>query len=74
MDDSYIVTSYCVIEDILKAYGYQDDVRATISAAEILIVAIIAAKYFQNHHERTLCILIKLGDVPPLSVSRFNRR
>jgi hypothetical protein len=74
MDDTYIVTSYCVIEDILKAYGYQDDVRATISAAEILIVAIVAAKYFQNHHERALCILIKLGDIPPLSVSRFNRR
>ena len=74
MDDTYIVTGYCVIEDILKAYGYQDDVRATISAAEILVVAIVAAKYFQNHHERALCILIKLGDIPPLSVSRFNRR
>lgn len=74
MNDTYIVTAYSVIEDLLKAYGYQDDPRATVSAAEVLIVAVVAAKYFQNHHERALCILVKLGDIPPLSVSRFNRR
>jgi len=74
MNDDYIVTAYSVIDDLLKAYGYKDDVRATICAAEILTVAVVAAKYFQNHHERALCVLIRLGDVPPVSVSRFNRR
>jgi len=74
MNDTYIVTAYSVIADLLKAHGYQDDPRATVSAAEILIVAVVAAKYFQNHHERALCILVKLGDIPRLSVSRFNRR
>lgn len=74
MNDAYIVTVYSVIDDLLKAHGYRDDVRATVSAAEILTVAVVAAKYFQNHHERALCVMIKLGDVPPLSVSRFNRR
>lgn len=74
MNDTYIVTAYSVIEDLLKAYGYQDDPRARVSAAEVLIVAVVAAKYFQNHHERALCILVQLGDIPPLSVSRFNRR
>lgn len=74
MNDTYIVTVYCVIDDLLKAYGYQDDARASVSAAEILTVAVVAAKYFQNHHERALCILIRLGDVRPMSVSRFNRR
>jgi len=59
---------------MLKAYGYQDDVRATVSAAEILTVAVVAAKYFQNHHERALYVLVKVGDIPRLSVSRFNRR
>jgi len=74
MNENYIVTAYCVIEDILKASKYQDDTRTSISAAEILLVAVVAAKYFQNHHERALCILIKLGDIPRLSISRFNRR
>lgn len=74
MNDTYIVTAYSVIDDVLRAYGYEDDVRATVSAAEILVVAVLAAKYFQNHHERALSILIRLGDVPRISVSRFNRR
>jgi len=39
MNDTYIVTAYSVIEDLLTAHGYQDDVRSTVSAAEVLIVA-----------------------------------
>ena len=74
MNETYIVTAYSLIEDLLTAHGYQDDPRARVSAAEILIVAVVAAKYFQNHHERALCILVKLGEIPRLSVSRFNRR
>lgn len=74
MNDTYIVTSYVVIDDILKAWDFQDDSRASGYGAEILTVAVMAAKYFQNHHERALCILVRLGYVTPLSVSRFNRR
>lgn len=74
MNDTYIVTTYVVIDDILKAYGFADDVRASSAAAEILTVGVIAAKYFQNHHERALCVMTRLGYVHSLSVSRFNRR
>jgi hypothetical protein len=74
MNDTYIVTVYVVIDDLLRVMNYQDDRRAEVSAAEILTVAVIAAKYFQNHHERALCLLIRLGYLGALSVSRFNRR
>src|SRR5260221_2729899 len=74
MNDRYIVTTYVVIDDVLKAYGFADDRRAVGSAAEILTVGVIAAKYFQNHHERALCVMTRLGYVHSLSVSRFNRR
>lgn len=74
MNGTYIVIVYVVIDDLLKAYGYQDDCRAQGSAAEILTVAVVAAKYLQNHHERTLYILHQLGYISRLSVSRFNRR
>jgi hypothetical protein len=74
MNDTYIVTTYVVIDDILKGYGFENDVRASSTAAEILTVGVIAAKYFQNHHERALCLLIGLGYVHKLSISRFNRR
>jgi hypothetical protein len=74
MNDTYIVTAYVMIDDILKAYGFEDDCRASGSGAEILTVGVIAAKYFQNHHERALCVMTRLGYVHGLSVSRFNRR
>src|SRR3954464_11007011 len=74
MNDTYIVTTYVVIDDILKAWRFEDDCRATGQAAEILTVAVLAAKYFQNHHERALCLLIALGYIHRVSVSRFNRK
>jgi hypothetical protein len=74
MDALYIVTVYVVLDDSLKALGYQDDCRARVTTAEVLTVAVIAARYFNNHHERALCILQLIGAIPPLSISRFNRR
>ena len=74
MNDDYIVPVYVMIDDVLRLMNHEDDVRATVSAAEVLTVAVVAARFFQNHHERALCILQKLGDIPRLSVSRFNRR
>ena len=74
MNDDYIVPVYTILDDILQVMNYQDDVRATLSGAEILTIAVISAKYFQNHHERALCILYRLGYISRLSVSRFNRR
>lgn len=73
MNDLYIVTVYVVIDDVLKAMNYQDDVRAQSSAAEVLTIAVVAAKYFQNHHERSVCLLQRLGYTGKLSLSRFNR-
>src|SRR5215216_3811219 len=74
MNDTYIVTTYVVIDDILKAWDFKDDCRASGYAAEMLTVAVLAAEYFQNHHERALCLLIRLGYISRMSVSRFNRR
>jgi len=74
MDDGYIVTSYVVVDDLLKVCGYRDDVRYNQIGAEIITVAIVTAQYFQNHHERAFCVLIRLCYLGKLSLSRFNRR
>lgn len=74
MNADAIVTIYVVIDDLLKVMRYQDDVRARLSAAEILMVAIVAAQQFQNHHERALGVLYQTGYIAKFSVSRFNRR
>jgi hypothetical protein len=74
MDALYIVATYVVLDDTLAAQGYQDDERASVTTAEILTVAVVAARFFQNHHERALCILQQVHALPRLSLSRFNRR
>ena len=55
--------------------NHHTDNRAQMSDAEVLTVAILAAKYFNNHHERALYTLDRLGYLSGhLSISRFNRR
>jgi hypothetical protein len=75
MDGDFIVTAFVVLDKTMQALGHRDDVRAKASDAEVLTVAVVAAKYFQNHLERALQMM-QLGRYlsGPLSVSRFNRR
>ncbi len=48
---------------------------AQVSDVEVLTVAVLAARYFGNHHERALCVLRLTGHIQRgLSISRFNRR
>lgn len=43
--------------------------------SEIILVTVVAAKYFQKHHERAVCIMRGLHYISaPLDVSRFNQR
>jgi hypothetical protein len=75
MDDDFIVTAYVVLDETMRALGHRDDGRAGAGDAEVLTVAVVAAKYFQSHLERALQMM-HLGRYlsGPLSVSRFNRR
>jgi hypothetical protein len=75
MDDTQIIATFVVIDDLMKHFGHQDHVLAQASDAEVLTVAVLAAKYFQNHHERTLQVVRLMGLLSgALSISRFNRR
>lgn len=75
MDDDFIVTTFVVIDKTMAALGHRDDVRAGASDAEVLTVAVAAARYFQNHQARALLVMLRLGYLSGgLSVSRFNRR
>ncbi len=75
MDDDFIVTAYVVLDKTMAALGHRDDVRAGASDAAVLTVAVVAARYFQNHLARALAMMY-LGHYlfGALSVSRFNRR
>src|SRR5215211_3375449 len=75
MDGDFIVTTFVVIDKLMTTLGHRDHALARASDAEVLTVAVVAAKYFQNHLERGLQMM-HLGRYlsGPLSVSRFNRR
>jgi hypothetical protein len=75
MSAEWIITTFVIIDDLMAKYGHQTDCRSRISDSEILTIAICAAKFCQNHHERTVVLMNQLGYLSgKLSVSRFNRR
>ncbi|MCA1709892.1 MAG: IS982 family transposase [Actinobacteria bacterium] len=75
MSDELIVTVYVVIDDVMQALDHRSHGLAQLSDAEVLLVAVIAAQYFQNHHERARQVMAKMGYLSGhLSTSRFNRR
>src|SRR4051812_4457472 len=75
MNDKVIVTIYSIIDDVMKTLEHESHVLAKVSDAEILTVAVVAACYFRNHQERTLCVMIGMGYLSQrISISRFNRR
>ncbi len=74
MDDSFIISAYSIIADTMTGVGHKSHCLAKVSDAEILTVAVVAAKYFHNHHECALCLMVQLGYIRTLSVSRYNRR
>lgn len=75
MNDHLIITSYVIIDDTMRSLNHHSHALAKVSDAEVLTVAVVAAKYFHNNHERALWMLSHLGYLSkPLSTSRFNRR
>jgi IS5 family transposase len=75
MDDTAIIAIFVVIDDMLTQCGHQQHGLARCSDAEVLTVAVVAARFFANHHARALSVLQRLHFLSgPLSVSRFNRR
>ena len=61
MNDTVIITAYVMVDDVFKQTGHQSHCLAQMSDAQILVVAVIAAAYFQNHHERALCVMQRMG-------------
>ncbi len=75
MDDALIVTIYVMIDDTMKARGHRSHCLAGLSDAEIRTVAVIAARYYGNHHAPAVGHLTGTAHVPrTISPARFNRR
>ena len=75
MNAEWIISAFVLIDTLLDRLDHRSDVRTHAPASEILTIAVVAAKYFHNHHERAVCVLQASGYLSGrISVSRFNRR
>ncbi len=75
MNALWIITVFVVVDDVMHELGHRSHKLAQASDAEVLLVAIVAAQFFQNHHERALSVLHEMHYLSgALSISRFNRR
>jgi hypothetical protein len=75
MDDTEIITAYCIIADTMRHLGHCSHRLAQLTDEEVLLVAVVAAMYFHNNHERTLFVMYHMHYLSkPLSTSRFSRR
>lgn len=75
MDAIWIVTVFVITDSLMDHLDHHSHVLAHVPDAEIITVAIVAARSFGNHHERALQVLSQAGYLSgSISVSRFNRR
>ncbi|MCI0643740.1 MAG: hypothetical protein L0346_02485, partial [Chloroflexi bacterium] len=77
MDDHFIVTVYVTVETICRQFLSEAKYKPKMTVAEIVLVAIVAARYFHNNVERALLVMSQMGYIPAqrrLSVSRYNRQ
>jgi len=75
MDDTFIITIYVIFAEMSSTFLPPLKYKPKMTPAEILTVAVVAAKYFNNNLERALCIMSRMGYFrQPLGISRFNRQ
>ena len=75
MDAIWIVTVFEIIDTLMVQLDHPSHPLAHVPDSEVLTVAVVAAKYFQNQHERALAIMHATHHLSgSLSISRFNRR
>ena len=75
MDASWILTVFEIIDTLMVQLDHPSHPLAHVPDSEVLSVAVVAAKYFQNHHERALAVMHATHHRSgSLSTSRFNRR
>ncbi len=43
-----IITIYVICDDYLKDEGFRDDWQAEMSTAEVMCIALVAARFFKN--------------------------
>lgn len=73
MNDT-IVAAYCLFDDILRAFGLRNDPQCRLVDAEIMTIALVAARFYGGNYTNSLHFLIEHRYLASISLSRFIRR
>ena len=74
MDDQ-VATTYCLTDDFLRSIGHHGPSRRTVSDAEVLTVAVVAARTYKGNSEAAWRFLTEFGYMARrLTRGQFNRR
>jgi len=77
MNPIFVITVFVVFDDLTQALLGKVKYNPKMTPAEIMTVAVVAARYFNNNLERALLVMGETGYIPQqrcLSISRFNRQ
>src|SRR3569833_1469433 len=75
LSEDKIIGIYCLVDDLLKGIGHQEDSRIKISDSEVITTAIVSALYFGGHLDNGRNMMKMTGMIPQmLDKSRFCRR
>lgn len=77
MDATFIISVYVVCDTLQQAVLGPMKYNPKMTPAEVVTVAVVAARFFGNNLERALVIMIATGYIPKqraLSISRYNRQ
>ena len=73
--DTEVTAMYCITDDWLKARRHQESLQCEVTDAEVMTVALAAARFFEGNFERAWRHLTEGGYMlRRLSRSQFNRR
>ena len=75
LSEDKIIGIFCLVDDLLKGIGHQEDSRRKISDSEVITTAIVSALYFGGHTDHGRNMMKMTGMIPKmLDKSRFCRR
>lgn len=70
-----ITTMFCLCDDLLKVLDYKDDPQCKLSGAEVMLVPLVAARFFGGKIESARKFLVEHDYLSfEMSQSRLNRR
>ncbi len=67
--------AFLASDHTMEQRGHWSDARARAPDSDVITVAVVGARYFQNHHDRASRVMRQLRSLSgSLHSSRFNRR